>query len=319
MSGRRLTILEQRIVWTRFARQTDKDVLLAMARWFCWRADGTHVRFTVGQLVLRSGIARRSVERALERLEADWWIEVTARLQGSRQPTTYRIVVHRLATTDPETLDAVSSPARVAVEEALHPPEWRVSDEWRVKTAPDFEKVADLSTAEEVRTDLRTAAPRTLVRQSGGRPEHPDVPAFLAWAVATYPQHAHGAHLVLDRDRDGHLVHGLLEHYPLERLQAMTVHGWTIAADADPTSHASWIARSDRSLRVIRHKAAFLERLVVGAQQLQLGPLLERPLTQTEIAFATDVLTRVLGRCPHGSDHKFAECVREIALARRVG
>lgn len=317
---RRLSILEQRIVWTRFARQTDKDVLLAMARWFCWRADGTHVRFTVGQLVLRSGIPRRSVERALERLEADWWIEVTARLQGSRQPTTYRIVVHRLATTDPEMLDVVGSPARVAVEEALHPPEWRSTDEWRVKNAPDLKKVADLSTAEEVRTDLCTAAPGTSVRQSGGRPEHPDVSAFLAWAIGTYPAHAHGAHLVLDRDRDGHVVHGLLEHYPLERLQAMTVQLWTLEADGDPHSHASWIARSDRSLRVLRHKAAFLERLVVGAQQLHLGPLLERPLTAREIDEAKRLRASVYGGCPHEPAHtQYVECVRAIALNRRVG
>lgn len=317
--------IEQRIAWTHFKRQTDKDVMKAMARWFCWRADGTAVRFTIAQLVLRSGIPQRSVERALERLEADWWIEITARRRGSRQPTTYRLVLERLATTDPDALT-------VAGDAGDQPPEWRSNGphnrhsggcppEWRMKNAPDFEKVADLSTEEAVRTDLCTPPPdRTSVRHSGGRPEHPDVPVFLAWASATYPQHAAGARLVLDRDGDGHLVHGLLESYPLERLQAMTVLCWTIDATSDPMSHASWIARSDRSLRVVRHKAAFLERVVVGAQQLTLGPLEERPLSAREIREATDIRTRVYGGCPHDPRHgKFTDCVRAIAQARKVG
>lgn len=322
--SRQLSTIEQRIVWTRVRRQTDKDVLQAMARWFCWRGDGRQVRFTVQQLAMRSGIPKRSVERALERLEADWWIEVTARRRGSRQPTTYRMVLERLATADPDALmvaDDARSTARVADEEAPQPPQWRMKDHGQSQNGPDSEKVADQSTAAEVRTDLRTpTADRTLVRQSGGRPEHLDVPAFLAWAIATYPHHAHGAHLVLDRDRDGHVVSGLLEHYPLDRLEAMAVTCWTIDADSDPTSHASWIARSDRSLRVLRHKAAFLERVVVGAQQLTLGPLLERPLSAREIEEAKTIRTKVYGRCPHDPLHReYVECVRAIALARRVG
>jgi hypothetical protein len=322
-----LTILEQRIGWTPLRRHTDKAVLSAMARWFCWRGDGTHVRFTVAQLAVRSGIPQRSVERALERLEADWWIEVTARTPGSRQPTTYRIVIERLATTDPDAL----TPARVADDEADHPPEWRTNGSITrhnggretngdTETLKDFEKVADLSTGEEVRTDPCTPDPRTLVRQSGGRPEHPDVAAFLSWAIATYPEHAHGARLVLDRERDGHLVHGLLEHYPLARLQAMTVTCWTLEADRDPASHASWIARSDRSLRVLRHKAAFLERVVVGAQQLTFGALEPMTFSYQEIKDAERRLVYVYGRCPHEPPcAKTRDCVREIARARRAG
>lgn len=320
--------LEQRIGWTTgFRCETDKRILTAMARWFCWRADGTHVRFTVAQLAAKSGIPKRSTERALERLEAGWWIEITARTH--RRPTTYRIVLERLATTDP---DALTLTASVADNEPSSPPEWRTKPplvrhsggqdaEWRTRNAPDFEQVADQRSEEEVRTERSDSTPppdRTSVRHAH-RPEHPDVAAFLAWAIATYPQHAQGARLVIDRDREGHLVHGLLEDYPLERLKEMTVAGWTIEADADPQSHASWIARSDRSLRVIRHKAAFLERVVVGAQQLSLGPLLERPLSEREVRDATHVLTHVYGRCPHEPRHEHSrDCIREIALARRV-
>jgi hypothetical protein len=315
---RRLSILEQRIAWTRFERQTDKDVLRAMARWFCWRADGTCRSFYVPELSHKAGVALRSTERALERLEADWWIDVLARRH--RHPTMYRIHVARLATADPEALSAT-----LADRSDFDRHSGGQDDEWRTRNGPDSEKVADQSTEEEVRTEIRTpAADRTVVRQSGGqlggqRPEHPDVAAFLAWAIATYPTHAKGAHLVVDRDRDGHLVHGLLEHYPLDRLQAMTVTMWTIEAAGDP--HSQWIAtQTDRSLRVLKHKAAFLERLVVGAQQLNLGPLLERPLSQQEIKEATRLRTHVHGGCPHDPRHTtFAECVRAIALGRRVG
>jgi hypothetical protein len=315
--------LAQRVEWTHgFRCATDKAVLKAMARWFAWRADGTNVRFTVAELARKAGVPKRSTERALERLEADWRIEVTARRRGSRRPTTYRIVGERLASADPDALQAVDNrqsggcqrptTATVADEVADEPP-------WRMKNAPDFDKVADQRSAAEVRTDTCTRTPSSEeVRQSGGRsggrPEHPDVPAFLAWARATYPQHTHGAHLVLDRDRDGHLVHGLLEHYPLARLQAMTVLCWTIEGDGDPQSHASWIAKGDRSLRVLKHKAAFLERVVVGAQQLGFV------FSARELEEAQALRSRAWGgRCGHDPTCESPrQCVRTIALKRRL-
>lgn len=330
MTDRRLSIIEQRIAWTRFERVTDKTVLTAMARWFCWRADGRNVRFTVTELARKADVSKRSTERALERLEADWWIEVTARRH--RQPTTYRIVTERLATSDPE---GPALTASVADNVTASPPEWRTNDglvrqsggqdpEWRTRNGPDFEKVADQRSEGEVRTERSIGTPSSSeeVRQSGGqsgRPEHPDVTAFLAWATVTYPQHAQGAHLVVDRDRDGHLVHGLLEHYPLDHLEAMAVLCWTIETDGDATSHATWIAKSDRSLRVLRHKAAFLDRVVVGAQQLSLGPLLERPLSEREIREASHFRTHVYNGCPHDTPHDWRTCIQEIAYARRVG
>lgn len=319
------SVIEQRVEWTSgFRCATDKAVLKAMARWFAWRADGTHVRFTIAQLVARSGVPKRSVQRALERLEAGWWIEVTARL--NRRPTTYRIVLERLATADPDRL-------QLADDARGRAPEWRSNEaferqsgarpeEWRSNNGPDFDKVAHLRSEGEVRTERSAGTPasseevRHSGARSGARPEHPDVPAFLAWAIATYPQHASGAHLVVDRDRDGHVVHGLLAQYPLERLQAMTVQCWTLESDGDPTSHASWIAKSDRSLRVLRHKAAFLERVVVGAMQLSFGPLVT--LSAQEIAEAKQIL-KARGRCLHDPPcANWKDCVREIARARHV-
>jgi hypothetical protein len=322
--SRRLSVLEQRIDWTRgFRCPTDQAVLKAMARWFAWRPDGENIRFTVGELARKAGVAKRSTERALERLEADWWIEVTARTRGSRRPTVYRIVLARLATGDPDGL-TLATTARVADETSDQPPQWRMK--WRMtgseqaENRPDSEKVADQSTEAAVRTGTPASdLDRTKVnRHSGGRPEHSDVPAFLDWAAATYPIHAQGAHLVIDRDRDGHLVHGLLEHYPLERLQAMAVQCWTIQADGDPTSHATWIAKSDRSLRVLRHKAPFLERLVVGAMQLTFGALESVPLTRRELEEARLIRNRSYGGCPHNPRCESGEtCVEAIAWARR--
>lgn len=303
-----------------------------MARWFAWRADGRQVRFTVAALAHKAGVPKRSTERALERLEADWWIEITVpRVRGSRRPTTYRIVVERLASADPDALHpTASTTARVADDPLDQPPEWRMNeadnrhsggrrDQWRMKNAPDFDKVADQRSEEEVRTKPSTGTPPASeeVRQRGGRPEHADVPTFLAWARATYPDHASGAHLAIDRDRDGHLVHGLLQMYALERLQCMATHLWTLEADGDPTSHASWIARSDRSLRVLRHKAPFLERLAVGAQQLVLGPIVT--FSAQEIAEAKDLRNRVYMRCPHEPRcEDYPTCIREIAYARKI-
>jgi len=348
--SRQLSTIEQRIVWTRFRRQTDKDVLLAMARWFCWRADGTTRPFTVKELARKANVPKRSTERALERLEADWRIEVTVpRVRGSRRPTAYRIVVELLASADSDGLHQVETStatvadergpttARVADETPPHPPLWRMNEKWRTKNRPDFEEVADdgsLSTStyleersgEVVVADLSTRTSSTTcddIRhcggRSGGRPEHPDVSAFLAWAAVTYPQHARGAHLELEGHRRRYVVHGLLEHYGRERLEQMAVVCWTIESDGNPESHATWIAQSDRSVFVLKHKAAFLERVVVGAQQLNFGPMVK--LSEREIAEAKDIRNRAYGGyCPHDPTcEDWKECVRTIALGRRVG
>jgi hypothetical protein len=314
--------LAQRVEWTHgFRCATDKAVLKAMARWFAWRADGRHVRFTVAELAYRAGVPKRSTERALERLEEDWRIEITARTH--RRPTTYRIVLERLATADPEALHVTGSPPEWRTNEALDRHSGGQDASGGQGSLSDSDKVADQRSAAAVRTDPSDAAAAdpVQVRHSGGqgggqpsaRPEHPDVPAFLEWARVTYPQHAAGAQLVINRAYDGHLIHGLLEHYPLARLQAMTVAMWTLEADGDPKSPASWIAHGDRSLRVLRHKAPFLERVVVGAQQLGFV------FSARELEEAADIRKRVYLGCPHEPRcDGYAACVREIAYARKV-
>src|SRR6185369_17290829 len=120
-----------------------------------------HVRFTVATLAAKSGVPKRSVERALERLETDWYLEITAR--AHRRPTTYRIVLERLATSNPEAL-------KVADNARASPPDWRTNggfdrhsggqeSEWRTRNGPDFEKVADQRSEEEVRTETCTGTP----------------------------------------------------------------------------------------------------------------------------------------------------------------
>ncbi len=277
--------LAQRVDWTGgFRCATDQAVLRAIARWFCYRADGICRPFTVEQLAYKAGVPHRSAARALGRLAEDWRLDVMARRH--RQPTRYRIVVERLAMADPDAVAITSSPPEWHANEALDCHSGTQEGEWHSRNGPDFDKVARQSTEAAVRTDPGTAAPAEEARHSGSqRPEHADVTRFLEWARVTYPLHACGAQLEVEQiDRHGvdrlrYVVHGLLERYGLERLQTMAVTCWTIESDGDPESHASWIAKSDRSLRVLRHKAAFLERVVVGAQQLELGPLTpdERP------------------------------------------
>ncbi len=137
-------------MWTEGLRDTDRKVLRALARWFTWRADGTNVRPDIKGLVQKSGVPLRSVERALQRLSRDGWLEVKAR--GNRERTTYRICVERLADEDPEQVQIVvshdpqfdrHSGGRVADETGFDRQSGgRVADEAHENT-PDFEKVAD--------------------------------------------------------------------------------------------------------------------------------------------------------------------------------
>jgi hypothetical protein len=134
------SIIEQRIEWTRgFRTATDKTVLKALARWWAYRADGSHVQpSSVEDLAAKSGVAKRSTERALQRLLDGRWIAVTD--YGNRQPTTYQIMLDRLATSDPE---ALHSAATVADETVFDRQSGGRSGGRTCENAPDFDKVAD--------------------------------------------------------------------------------------------------------------------------------------------------------------------------------
>ncbi len=335
------SMLEQRIEWTRgFRTATDKTVLKAMARWYCWRGDGTHVRPSNPELAVKCQLPLRTVERALRRLVAGCWLDVIERMNRGR--TTYRICVERLATEDPERLRVVTdfdrhNGGRVADETVFDRHSggretsggreiWPESDKVAVEVAADC---TCTSTSFEERSGTTTTTTEDQESSSGDRSRHsggrvaadqPDVDQFFTWAFTAYPQHMHGARLILNR-RDVANVAELLHTYALELLEAMTVQLWTLEADANPKSDWSWIARSDRSLRVLYAKAAFLERVVVGVQlrQLTFGPMEEAPLTRREVEEAKDIRTRVYNGCPHDPRcTDYADCVREIALARRI-
>lgn len=78
---------------------------------------------------------------------------------------------------------------------------------------------------------------------------------FLEWWAAAYPIYNDGAQTTVDLEADGPLVAALLERRDLGRLQAMAVALWKVDARED-----GWIADSDRSLRVLRHRADWLDR-----------------------------------------------------------
>jgi hypothetical protein len=233
-----------------------------------------------------------------------------------------------LATEDPDQM-------RVVTNTEFEPPctpQWRANEglarhsgaqerSGAQENGPEFDEVARLSTEAEVRTD--STDPADQARHSGAQRDG-DLPAFLDWLVTTYPLHNQGAQPVVHPERDGAVVQSLFDAgFALQQLQAMTIAMWTITTDGDPTSHRSWIARSDRSLRVLRHKAQFLSRAVAGVAEVQqqalFGPLEVRPLSQREIEEAKQIRW-ARGGCYHDPGHTtFAECVRAIALSRRAG
>jgi len=325
MSGRPLSTIEQRIVWTRFARETDKTVLRALARWYCWRADGSHVRPTsIAALATKSGVPKRSVDRALARLIHEGFLKVTA--TQNRGASTYQIVLERLATADPEavviverhssarTEDLDDSNARVARETGFERHSGARTESGAREIWPNFEKVARPYRSEEVVAAEICTSTAASVRERHSGARH----AFAAWWTATYPQHHDGLPNPIDASHDGAILDELLDDYPLDHLQAMTRLMWTVVADGNPYSDRSFIAQSNHSLYVLRRKAAFLALALRVPEQLTFGPM--APLTAREIEEAKVVRDRIYcGRCPHEAKHDdWIECVREIALARRV-
>ena len=330
--------IEQRIRWTRFRRQTDKDVLLALARWFCWRADGTHVQpSSTDALAARSGVPKRSVERALARLIDGGYLRVTA--TRNRGPTTYQIVLDRLATEDPDQMtiavdntrafdrqsggredDVGASAARVADETNFDRQSGGRTKSGGRENGRDFEKVADpYGSEEEVEEEICTpTAASDRVRQSGGRTE--TIAVFCEWWTMTYPTYNTGRQNPIDVAHDGDVIRDLLETYTVEDVQQMSILAWRTVADKNPHSNPSYIAGGDRGIRVIRRKAEFLYRSLTVPEQLTFGPMEAVTLSAKELQEAKRLLSFAYGGyCPHDpACEDWKACVREIALARHI-
>jgi hypothetical protein len=322
MSGERspsTPSLAQRVEWTTgFPTATDKAVLKALARWFAWRPDGTNVRpSSLAALAAKSGVPKRSVDRSLRRLIDYGFLFV--RKRRHRGTATYDMNLAMLATEDPDALHAtVARKNEFARQSGAQSGAQEVSG--AQENRPDFDEVARTYRSDRSEVQIPTAD-LDLARQSGAQ-RHPDVEPFLAWWRVNYPLHNRGVLPPADVGAAA-VVQDVLDGRTLERLQAMALAMFAIEADADPESHRSWIAKGDRSLRVLRRKAAFLERLVLMPEQLTFGPLEERPLTAHEIAEAKEIRARVYGGwCPHEpkctGEGAYRECVRQIAWARRV-
>jgi hypothetical protein len=327
------SILEQRIEWTRFRRQTDKDVLKALARWYCWRGDGTNIQPSNPELAARSQVPLRSVERALERLVDEGWLDVTDRQNRGR--TTYRLCLERLATEDPDDMmlavDNDPSTARVAVESGFDRQSGGRSESGGREIRPDFEKVA-VEKPVVVDPCTSTGSSTTTEKEGTGTSERSTatmaVETILTWWIATYPLHNHGVPYILDR-HDAATIGKLLQFVPLHTpavqwIQDLSLALWKVESDHDPAglSNRTWIARGDRSITVLFRKVNFLSRVVAGLepQQLAFGPLEEVPLTAREIEEAKDIRRRVYGGCPHETRcAEYGDCVRAIARARKVG
>ena len=178
-----------------------------------------------------------------------------------------------------------------------------------------WEKVGSFFRRSEVFSDVGVP----LLDLSSSRSEEVDharargapVEDFLAWWTATFPS-------TVDAARDGPVVADLLQHRPFDKLQALAALLWTITTDGQPGSDRDWIARSDCSIRVLRHKVNFLElELRRGRTEPSIA---EVRLTPREIEEAQLIRRKSYGGCPHTPRcATSAECVREIALARKVG
>ena len=329
------SLIEQRIAWTRFRRQTDKDVLKALARWFCWRPDGSHVQpSSIPALAAKSGIPKRSVERALVRLIGGGFLRVTA--TQHRGPTTYQIVLDRLATADPDGI-MIAVDNEHAIDRQSGGQDQRLTANVADKTAfnrhcggqaesggqenkRDFEKVADpYRSKEEVEEEICTP-PSTSVRarHSGGQTE--DVTELAEWWTMTYPGFNGGAQNPIDAQQDGDVIHDLLDTYTVEDVQQMALLAWRTVPDKNPHSDRSYIASGDRGIRVIRKKAKFLYLSLTTPEQLTFGPMEEVPLTPREIEDAKTFFRRAWGGwCQHDPKHEdWKECVRAIAVSRHI-
>lgn len=324
MSGDRdpAVSIAQRVDWTTgFTSATDKAVLRALARWFAWRPDGTNVRpSSIDALAAKSGVPKRSVERALRRLVDRGWLQVERR--GTRRRTsTYRIVIARLATHDPDRLTArvADSDARDRHSGGL---EWRTGDRHNSENGPDYEQVAVPYRSEEEVQIPASSSDRD--RHSGGQPAllwAEDCAVFDAWWRANYPLHNAGATALVQRADLVAFGKCRDAGFSVEELQAMAIALWQIEPGPDP--HRTWIVGTDRSMRVLHHKAQFLGLVVAGVapQQLTFGPMEPVKLTAREIQEAKEIHRRAWGnRCQHDPTHEdWRECVWEIARARHVG
>lgn len=330
--------IEQRVTWTRFRRQTDKDVLLALARWFCWRADGSNVRpSSLAALASKSGVPERSVDRALARLIAGDFLRVTAR--HHRGTSTYQIVGDRLATEDPEQMAIAVDHTRAAArqsgaqdeaDDGLRATMARKTELARQSGAqaesgaqgntPDFRKVARpyVRTA-AVGEEICTPAPNIdRARHSGAQAEA--IAVFCEWWTMTYPTYNTGRQNPINVAHDGDVIRDLLETYTVEDVRQMSILAWQTVPDKNPHSNPSYIAGGDRGIRVIRRKAEFLYRSLTVPEQLTFGPMEAVTLSAKELQEAKRLLSFAYGGyCPHDpacADWK--ACVREIALARHI-
>lgn len=81
---------------------------------------------------------------------------------------------------------------------------------------------------------------------------------FLSWWKTTKPQYDPGRPPTTEPDRGLlQVITSLLEMHTFEQLQAMAKLTWAIPS-LKGDAHAAWIAKSDRSLRVMQHKETYL-------------------------------------------------------------
>jgi hypothetical protein len=139
--------------------------------------------------------------------------------------------------------------------------EWRRSHRYDAAVTPPNgggDSAGDPFSFEVVRTEVLVPSTTTKETAEAAADLADDVREFLTWWRAAYPLYNRGARTSVDVERDWLIVATLRAVRTLFRLQEMAIVLWLVDVREEP-----WIADSDRGLRVLRHKADWLDRRVV--------------------------------------------------------
>ena len=104
-------------------------------------------------------------------------------------------------------------------------------------------------------SSVRTVPSTTTTTERAAVSKNQTVHEFLDWWTTVHPLYSDGVPAVVDRKADAAIVHELLKTRTLARVKAMAIVMLLVTPAED-----WWIAASDRSLRVLRHKQLWLER-----------------------------------------------------------
>jgi len=303
--------IAERIAWT-IGQLSAAEVNVLVALWSCGDyGTGRNCRPYVKTIVARSGVSRATVFRTLATLRdpADPWIVAKRR---HRHPTTYDICVDRLATAPPKEQQMTMTDA-AALERSESHNETQMGSESQFETQPTrSESQIETPTSDpDLDLNVRTHTPRA--REDVAEPE----PALALLSVVPPPKCAHPYRHAWCEGRV-HVPRDLHFEF-LDKLGTQPGETQTQKVGRLVAFYAATMAATPAS-ETIGDSYKFWKRHYVawvGDKEL---PHAEVDLSRRELHEAETIRMRVWGRCMHEPRCATStECIREIALARKVG